>query len=93
MVVLLRGIAALAGHAVLQWHSAGLEVDATHRRRIKPSALRSATVEASMKRTLSVAHELASDHAAPHHAPLRSSPDNRYAGEFGQCKRLSWWGA
>ena len=32
-----------------------------------------------MKRALSVAHELASDHAAPHSAPLRSSPGNRYA--------------
>ena len=43
-----RRIFALVMHPVLQRHSTGLEMDAAHRCHAKPSALRLATVEASM---------------------------------------------
>ena len=43
-----RRIFALVMHPVLQRHSTGPEMDAAHRCHAKPSALRLATVEASM---------------------------------------------
>jgi hypothetical protein len=88
-----REIAVLVASAVVQWHSTGLEAETPHRRGIKPSALRLATVEASMSRTVVGASDVASDHAAPRCAPLRSASGHRYALCVGQCRRLVRWGA
>ena len=73
------GSHALVNHAVAQWHSAGLELEARHPRRIKPSALRLATVEASMKVAVCGACDVGSDQAAPRSASLRSAAGSRYA--------------
>src|SRR4249920_815635 len=79
VVVLLRRNVALVMYRILHRHSAGLECKGSRHRGIKPSALRPATVEASMNSALSDACEVAFDHAAPRCAPLRSAPSSRYA--------------
>jgi len=56
-----RRIFALVMHPVLQRHSTGLEMDAAHRCHAKPSALRLATVEASMSCALVGTCDVASD--------------------------------
>ncbi len=70
---------AFVRYAVLQWHSAGPELEAPHLRGIKPSALRLSTIETSMKADLRRASDVASDHAAPRCARLRSVLGIRYA--------------
>ena len=73
------GSVAFIRYAVVQWNSAGAELKAPRLRGIKPSALRLATVEASMKAALCGVCEVASDHAAPRCAPRRWALGIRYA--------------
>ena len=60
-VVLAGGSPVLVTYPVLQRHSTGLEMDAAHRCHAKPSALRLATVEASMSCALVGTCDVASD--------------------------------